>query len=138
MSRNKIFTGFYGYFEVLVDLSSGFFMIFGTSLFLNQYIPGFDAVISSPAAALLARSFGLMVVISGLLQYAIINYGNKKVRQLGLLGLAIGDLLQIVVSVMFFREYGEWNFLNTFNLIFTPSLILSRFYFLITGVPGRE
>ena len=138
MSRDKFFTGFYGYFEVLVDLSSGFFMIFGTGLFLNQYIPGFDAVISSPAAALLARSFGLMVVISGLLQYAIINHGNKKVRQLGLLGLAIGDLLQIVVSVMFFREYGEWNFLNTFNLIFTPSLILSRFYFLITGVPDRE
>jgi ABC-type thiamin/hydroxymethylpyrimidine transport system permease subunit len=138
MTRDKVFTVFYGHIEVLVDLSSGFFLMFGTHLFLEQYIPGFTEVISSPAGAFLARSFGLMVVISGLLQYAIINFGNRKTRRYGLMGLAFGDFMQIVVSALFFMEYGEWDFLNIFNFIFTPGLIISRIYFLVTGVPGRK
>ena len=135
MNRNKIFTGLYGYFEVGVDLSSGLFMIIGTNLFLNQYIPGFDSVISSEPAAFLARSFGMMVIISGFLQYAIINFGNQKTRKFGLIGLVIGDLLQIAISGIYFSSYGEWDFLNTFNMIFTPLLVISRIYFLISGIP---
>ena len=140
MKRNKFFTRFYGIFEVLVDVSSGGFMLLGTAFFMHQYLPG----ISFPddpqyaAAQFMVRSFGLMTFMSGLMQFAAIQFGDKRTRTWFLYALIVGDALQILVSALYVSAYGEWTALHIFNMIFTPSLILSRIYFLITGVPGRE
>lgn len=138
MSRAIFFKNFYGRFEVLVDVGSGLFLVFGTSLFMHQYVLGFESEMLSPALIFMARSFGMMVFISGLLQFAVINYGGKDARKWALIGLAIGDSMQIILSALFFEDYGVWTALYIFNFIFTPMLLISRSFFLLTGVPDRN
>lgn len=138
MNRTSYFNAFFGKFEVGVDLASGLFLMLSPRYFLQLYITGFDEVIGSPAGSFLAQSFGLMTFMSGLLQYAFINFGDQKTRQWGLAGLLCGDLLQITFSAIYFSDFGVWTWLTLFNFVFTPFLAVSRSYFLITGVPARH
>ena len=138
--KDKWFTLFYGYFEVAVDLLSGLYILLWTSQFLLAYLPGiqFFGSPQNSAVVFMARSFGYMVLLSGLMQFAAINFGNATTRKYFLVALCTGDFMLLYLSGVFFYDFTDWTALIVFNFVFTSFLLSTRLFYLFTGVPENS
>ncbi|MBI1223319.1 MAG: hypothetical protein GC180_12000 [Bacteroidetes bacterium] len=135
--RDKIFYLFFGYFEVSVDVLSGLAMLLATGYFMGSYLPGihFFGNMQEKSIEFIIRSFGYMVLMSGLMQFVGINYGGIRVRKYLLMALMTGDFMQLFLSGLFFYSFDEWTGLMIFNFVFTFFLFVSRTVYLVIGVP---
>ena len=136
-TKDKRFYLFYGYIEVGVDVLSGLFMLFATQYFIGEYLHGihFPHIKHALSIQFMVRSFGYMVLMSGLMQFVAINYGSQTVRRYFLIALMSGDAMQLIISGLFFYKFQDWDLLLVFNFVFTFFLFVSRLIFVIYGVP---
>lgn len=139
MDRNKIFTHFYGTFEILVDVLSSVYILYYTHDFMKAYLPDihFNPNGENHAANFLARSFGYYIFMGAIMQFAAIRYGSNSIRKWMIVALIIGDSLQIGISWLYFKNFMPWTSLIYFNFSFTPFLWLTRAYYLISGIPDN-
>ena len=139
MTREKVFKGIYGYFEILVNVLSGSLLIFAPVVFLQATAPGMAGpLFNEPLLQNAVQLFGYMIITLGLVQFPAIHYGNYQVRQGFLVGLTLGDLFHIILSASFAIQYDQWIFATYYGFFMAGMLGLSRIYFLVTGVPAED
>lgn len=129
--NSSLWTGFFFYFEGIgINMLIQLWTLFGTTNFLKTYAPLFaddPTILEHPLVLLLARSWAYMIVVLGIQEVLVFSrYGSHGARACFLVAALLGDVMHLLVFVLFFKDYGVLDFGAVFGMANTVGLGVLR------------